>query len=231
VLVADLDPQAHATLGLGHDAEERPCALEVLAGRCTAQEALVRAAGGVALLPSHARLAEFEELGAQRLASERALRGALARLSGSFDFALVDCPPRADGLLAGNALAASTTAVLVIETGAFALQGALRALAAITETARAQGSSFEVRALATMFDRRRRLARELLVALQARFGPDLYETVIRASERLREAAAAGVPIQLLAPRCAAASDFAGLAEEIARARRPGRDLAASLALP
>ena len=66
-----------------------------------------------------------------------------------------------------------------------------------------------------MFDRRLRIAREVLIAMQARFGERLFDTAIRSSARLREAAGAGVPIQLLAPRSSAAQDFAALADELA----------------
>jgi chromosome partitioning protein len=217
VLVCDLDPQAHATAGLGYDAEERPCAREVLAKSCAIEDALVTAGRGLALLPAHERLAEYEESAAQSLAAERALREALARVAGRYDWVLVDCPPRADGVLVGNALAASSTVLLVVETGAFALQGALRAARLVHEAARAQGSRFEVRALATMFDRRTPVARELLVALQARFGSELLDAVIRTSPHLREAAAAGATIQAFAPRSGAARDFADLADELGAA--------------
>ena len=37
-----------------------------------------------------------------------------------------------------------------------------------------------------MFDRRTKFARELLVALHGRFGPQMFDTVIRTSVRLRE---------------------------------------------
>jgi cellulose biosynthesis protein BcsQ len=65
-----------------------------------------------------------------------------------------------------------------------------------------------------MFDRRSRLAREILVALQSRFGRELFETAIRTSVRLREAAAVGLPVQLVDPASQAAADFAALAEEV-----------------
>ena len=79
--------------------------------------------------------------------------------------------------------------------------------------------------LGTLFDRRTRFARELLVALHARFGPDMYETVVRANVRLREAAACGRPVFDLAPRCSAADDFRALAAEVlAETPRLGREL-------
>lgn len=219
VLVVDLDPQAHATLGLSAHAESGPSIADVLCDRVTPLEALRGAPCGLSLLPACQRLAEFEEESARLIGPERRLRSALEDLAPRFDFALVDCPARADGVLAANALCASTSALLVIETGAFALQGALRARALFEQIARAQGSRFDLRVLGTLFDRRTRFARELLVALHARFGESMYDTVVRSSVRLREAAACGRPVFDIAPRSGAADDFHALAAEVL-AERP-----------
>lgn len=214
VLVVDLDPQAHATLGLSCEAEESASMLEVLTGRARASDALRAVPGGIALLPAHARLAEFEELAARELHGERALASALGELAGRFDECLIDCPPRADGLLCANAVRAADTVLLAVETGAFALQGALRAMELVDATARAQGRSPAVRVVATLFDRRVGIAREVLIAMQSRFGARLFDTAVRSSARLRDAAGAGLPIQELAPRSSAARDFEALADEL-----------------
>jgi chromosome partitioning protein len=214
VLLVDLDPQAHATLGLGCAVADEPSLLEVLEGRATVEQTVIAAPGSVWLLPASAKLAEFEELSARLIHPERILSAALEAARGVFDVALLDCPPRADGVLTKNALRASTTAVLVVETGAFALQGALQAQKILSEVQGEDRSSFRLRVLATMFDRRLRLAREILVALQARFGDALFETVVRHSARLREAPAMGAPVQVIDPACSAAEDFAALADEV-----------------
>jgi cellulose biosynthesis protein BcsQ len=53
-----------------------------------------------------------------------------------------------------------------------------------------------------------------LIGTQARFGGRLFDTVIHQSARLREAAASGVPVQVLHPTCRAGRDFEALAEEV-----------------
>jgi chromosome partitioning protein len=215
VLVVDLDPQAHGTLGLGVDVDRGLSLFEVLAEGVSARSAVLRVPGGIHLIPSSARLAEFEEASERTIRPESALAGALAEVAPDYEYALLDCPARADGVLTANALYASTLVLLVVETGAFALQGALRALELFSEIGERQGSSFDLRVLGTLFDRRTRFARELLVAMQARFGDGMFDTVIRTSVRLREAAAHGVPVQVLDPRSSAAADFAALAREVA----------------
>lgn len=216
VLLVDLDPQAHATMGLGCS-PDRPTVADVLLGDATLSEAVAPAPGGITLLPSEPRLAEFEEVSGRLIHPERRLAVALEeahRAGVRFDHVLLDCSPRADGVLCANALFASSHTFLIVETGAFALQGAIQALRVLEEVAENQGRSPALRVIGTMFDRRTRFARELLVALHARFGESLFDTVIRTSVRLREAPALGLPVQQLDPECRAAADFAALAEEV-----------------
>ncbi len=222
-LLVDLDPQAHATLAVGCAAGDEPTLGDVLCRNESPARAVRTAPGGFHLLPATAELSEFEETAARLIRPEQQLRVALETLAGDHDFALLDCPPRVDGVLCANALAACDTVVLVVESGAFALQGALRASAMLEEVAAERESPFDVRVLATMFDRRLRIGRDLLVATQARFGPALFDAVIHTSVRLREAAAFGLPVQVLDAKCRATRDFAALAEEVRehahRARR------------
>jgi len=112
--------------------------------------------------------------------------------------------------------------VLIVETGAFALQGAIQARKVLRETSLDQGHTFDVRVVGTMFDRRTRFERELLIALHGRFGERMYDTVIRTSVRLREAPAQGVPVQVLDPTSRAANDFDALAREVLAHKAPKR---------
>jgi chromosome partitioning protein len=156
----------------------------------------------------------FEEVSARLLHAEERLARALAPLAATFDFAILDCPPRADGVLSENAVRAADTAVLVIEAGAFALQGAIKARALLLESARLRERPLAVRAVGTMFDKRSKIGRELMIGMHAQFGTLLFDTAIRSSARLRECAAVGLPVQVLDPRSKAAGDFRALALEV-----------------
>lgn len=225
VLLVDLDPQAHATLGLGQSAEPSADGIEsataegvsiadVLCDGADVADAILAAPGGFHLVPSCARLAEFEVEAERRIAPERTLVQALEQVAGRYDHVLLDCPPRADGILCANAVRAATTVLLVVETGAFSLQGALRAREIFEALARDVGRSLDLRVVATLFDRRTRFAREVLIGMHARFGPSMFDTAIRQSVRLREAAGFGVPVRVLDPRCTSAAEFDALAREV-----------------
>lgn len=213
-LLVDLDPQGHATLGLSCSASASPGIAEVLLGEVPLSAVLRSTAGGFDLAPANRALAGYEQEAERLIAPERRLTGALAELESRYDYVLVDCPPRADGVLTANAIRAARAVILVVETGAFALQGALRARELFVEMARDLEHDIEMWVLATLFDRRTRFAREVLVGMQARFGPAMFDAAIREHVRLREAAGFGVPVQVLDQRSRAAADFDALAREV-----------------
>lgn len=240
VLLVDLDPQAHASMGLSVASPQELALARVFLGERRLSEITVAVEGGFHLAPSSLELSEFEQAAERMIGPERVLARALAEVHGRYDWVLIDCPPRAEGVLCANAVRASETALLVVEMGAFALQGALRARVLFEELAADVGHPLDLRVVGTLFDRRTRLARELLIGMQARFGPAMFDTVIRTSVRLREAAAFGVPAQQLDPSSAAVSDFDALARECLaqapptpRAPRsaPSREALAEVPLP
>jgi chromosome partitioning protein len=223
VLLVDLDPQAHATLGLGVDGGTGTSAIHVLRDGAALSDAVREVPGGFDLLPSSLELGEYEEVAERMLRPERVLRGALERTEGRWDRVIVDCPPRADGVLTANAVRAADGVALVVETGAFSLQGALRARQLLAGLLSGGDPEPVWRVVATLFDRRLKIARETLVAMHARFGDEMFDTAIRSSVRLREAAACGAPVHVLDPRSRAAGDFDSLAAELLQVDgRPGR---------
>lgn len=214
VCLIDLDPQAHATLGLSCHAEEEHSVARLFLDGAPLATLHRTVPGGFHLVPSTLELAEFEQVAERTLGPERILQRALAGLDGRYDWVLLDCPPRADGVLCANAVRAATTTLLVVETGAFALQGSLQARRLFEALAADSARALDLRFLATRFDRRSSLSRELLVAMQARFGREMLDTVIRRDPALREAAAYGVPARKLDPASRGALDHDALAREL-----------------
>jgi len=214
VLLVDLDPQAHATASLGAAPEREPSVAEVLMNGVPVRAAIQRAPGGFDLLPATEQLAELEEAAEHRLLPERLLARALEDVRERYDRVLIDCPPRADGVLTANALRAADMVLLVVETGTYALQGARKAMRILERFARDLEHPFHVRLVATLFEPRSRLGREILVGMYSQYGELLFDTVIRSSDELREAAAVAAPIQCVYPASAAARDFDALASEV-----------------
>ena len=109
VLVVDLDPQAHATLGLGLEKQPGVSLYPVLAGAKPIADVIQPTKWpNLNVIPSEVDLAGAElEFGARedRLSM---IRDALAPVkeSGAFDYIVLDCPPSL-GLVMTSALAAT----------------------------------------------------------------------------------------------------------------------------
>jgi chromosome partitioning protein len=229
VLVVDLDPQAHATLGLGCDPEAVDESLyEVLAepgGTESMERVVVPTESGVDLAPSGIVLSALE----QKLAAERPetrtarLAAALAGLTRPYDYVLIDCPPNV-GMLTFNALRAAGELIVPLETSYYAIHGVQKLLETIGLLAERIGHVVHVRILPTLYDGRTRYARETLGEIRGLFGDLCFDTVVRANVKLREAARRGLPIARFAPHSNGAADYSCLALELAAA--PPQELAA-----
>jgi len=222
VLVVDMDPQAHATLALGVDADTLDENLyEVLIEPAGAARGvrlakiLKQHSERIHLAPSGIVLSALE----QKLTAERAegrterLASALASVASEYDFALIDCPPNV-GVLTFNALRAAREVIVPLETSEFAVHGVQKLLETIGLLADRVGHALDVRILCTLYDGRTRYARETLSEIRALFPEQCFDTVIRANVKLREAARHGQPIQSFASRAAGAQDYAALALEV-----------------
>jgi len=235
VLVVDMDPQGHATLALGVDADTLDENLyEVLiepadsARGVRLAKILKQHSERIHLAPSGIVLSALE----QKLTAERAegrterLASALASVASDYDFALIDCPPNV-GVLTFNALRAAREVIVPLETSEFAVHGVQKLLETIGLLADRVGHALDVRILCTLYDGRTRYARETLSEIRALFPEQCFDTVIRANVKLREAARHGQPIQSFAPRAAGAQDYAALALEVELGITPRAERAAA----
>jgi chromosome partitioning protein len=226
VLVVDIDPQAHASIALGIDPESLDENLyEVLAeeeGVARLAEVIVPAGERLHVAPSGIVLSALEQKLAQQRAESRTdrLARALAQLPEPYDYVLIDCPPNV-GLLTFNALRAAHEVIVPVEASHFALHGVHKLLETIALLAERLQIAPDVRILATLYDGRTRFARETLAEIRTRFGDACFDTVIRNSVKLREAARRGLPVVRMAPSSNGAADYAALATEVA-ARAPAQ---------
>ena len=220
VLVVDLDPQAHASIALGIDPEALDENLyEVLAddgGVGRLAEVVVPAGERLHVAPSGIVLSALE----QKLAQERAdarterLSRALVLLPDPYDYVIVDCPPNV-GLLTFNALRAAHEVIVPVEASHFGVHGVHKLLETIALLAERLKIAPVVRVLPTLYDGRTRFARETLGEIRTLFGDACFDTVIRNSVKLREAARRGLPVARMAPSSNGAADYAALAAEVA----------------
>jgi len=214
VLAVDLDPQANLTYHLGIKAGELKASIaEVIEGRAGIEEAIVER-DGPDVIPSTLSLAETEARIFNVTGREHLLKGALAGLNRAYAFILIDCPPSL-GILTVNALVASKEVYIPLEVQALPLQG-LRAIRDIVELARERlNPGLKITGIiATKFDGRKNLNKEVLETIREHFGALLFKTVIRDTVRLAEAPSYGQDIFTYAPRSYGAEDYLNLCKEI-----------------
>jgi chromosome partitioning protein len=225
VLLVDLDPQGHATLGLGYS----PNRFEK-----TVYHAMVDNPGTVSeiLLDTHVRRLELLPSNMLLAGAELALRDApgkelilgeqLRDVSPHFDLCLIDCAPSLN-LLMLNALVASDCVLVPVQAHFYALDG-LKSLIETIQLMRRRFHPCLVRPLGlllTFVENRTTLSRRVELGLRELFGSLVFETVIHKTTRLAEAPSVGQSVLTYAPNSRGAEEYQALAREaLARLQQP-----------
>jgi len=236
VLLVDMDPQSHCAVGLAVPEEQIEQSIyDVLISRSRNEpikltEILWQICDRLELAPASIDLSAFEQQMVGVNERETCLMEALNDMKDSYDYAIVDCPP-AVGLLTFNALRAATEVIVPVETGYFALHGLSRQLETLSILCRRSGQKVNVKVLASMYDIRTKMAREILADLRSRFGDKMFNTIVCFNTKIKEASSFGQPISEYDPASKGWRDFSALAEEIlgAQTRQQRSEIVNSLA--
>ncbi|MBB5694214.1 ParA family protein [Muricoccus pecuniae] len=223
VLLLDMDPQGNASTGLGVPRNERGAGSYALLVGDRPLADLIRPSKipGLDLLPADNDLAgaEIEMVGMEdrehRLA--RALErdaGALAR----YDYLLIDCPPSL-GLLTLNALVASQSVMVPLQTEFFALEGISQMARTVERVKRLNPALALDGIVLTMFDRRNNLSELVARDVRSFFKDRVYDTVIPRNIRVSEAPSHGLPVLLYDIRSSGAQAYIKLAAELLKRDR------------
>jgi chromosome partitioning protein len=214
VLLVDFDAQANATSGLGFSRQkEGPNSYDVLLAGEADGAVRETAFPNLFLLPSGRDLVGAEIELVDREDREGRLKAALERIRRDYEFLFVDCPPSLS-LLTVNALTASDSVLVPIQTEYFALEG----LSELIETVERVRGAFNPALLVegiilTMFDERTNLARQVAEDIRSHFGDQVYQTVIPRSVRLGEAPSFGKPVLFYDVKSKGAQAYLALARE------------------
>jgi len=215
-LIVDIDPQAHASLGLsrGRPSFEGGTVYDALTDGGRFESVVRPVCENLDLAPSCPRLSLAEQRLHVLPRGEETLGQALTAVADRYAYAIIDCPPTG-GLLTTNAVRAADETIITVDTGFFALYGVSQLLELIEGMAGDRGEPPRIRALATMYDGRTAFAREILRDLSGYFGDALFHTVIRNNVKLKEASSFGLPIVDYDPKARGCQDYMALAEEVA----------------
>lgn len=215
VLVIDIDPQGNASAALGIPIWELSFQVrDVLQQKVPLAQAVVTTASKVDVLPSNILLAEEEIPISGRPGRELLLKKAIAPILDKYDFVLIDCPPNI-GIFAINALMASDGVIIPVDMsylGLLGVQGIERALTLVREQLDHPIAIAGV--LATRYDRRNNLSKEVLDALTEHFGSKMFKTVIPETVKIREAPSHGQSIFEYDPNGVGAKAYRELVQEV-----------------
>jgi len=218
VLMLDLDPQAHATLGLGCKPET--CKSTIYHSLAQQQIPISKVIinteiPDLDLAPSSILLAKAEQELTAVSRKEFILANQLETVSSKYDICVIDCPPSL-GLLTFSALVASTDVIVPVQVHYYALEG-LKQLLETVKTARKRFYPCSVKILGillTFVEGKAALSLQVEQQMRAFFGDLVFDTVIHRTMSLAEAPSAGESISGYAPQSKGATEYRALAEEV-----------------
>jgi len=216
VLLVDLDPQGNASSGLGLNIREIEKSLyhSMILGEHPSKIIMRTENFGHDLIPASQDLAgagiELVHLDNR----EFRLYNVLREIRTNYDYIIIDSPPSL-GLLTINGLVASDEIIIPVQTEYFALEGLSQLLNTINLIKENLQPELKVMgALLTMYDKRNRLARQVVKEVRDHFPGYVFESVIPRSIRLAEAPGFGKSILSFDSLSKGARAYKNLAREI-----------------
>jgi len=215
VLLIDLDPQAHASIGLNVeiDSAEFTTYDLMVEPRVRVSDALYPVEDGFFIVPSSPMLSAVEQELSGKTGRELRLLSKISRNPEEFDYIIIDSPPNI-GLLTFNALMATKEALIPVDPSYFSMQSLDKLKETLILLENETKHSVRIRVLLNNVEKRTSFAREIIDEIDARYGVDVLNTVISHSVRYKEAALRGVHIFSMRGTERLQREFTSLAEEI-----------------
>ena len=222
VLLIDLDPQGNASTGLGILPEDRELtSYDVLLEDTPLAEAIVSTeTEGLDIIPSTVDLSSAD---IELMSNEKRsflLQDALlaAQANNAYDYILIDCPPSLN-LLTVNAMVASDSVLVPLQSEFFALEGLSQLMLTIREIRSTANARLRIEGVVlTMFDRRNNLSQQVEADARENLGDLVFKTVIPRNVRLSEAPSFAMPVLEYDPNSKGSRAYMQLAAEVLRRR-------------
>ena len=215
VLLIDLDPQSHATLGLNIKAS---LSIYNVLSKLTHQKAKLE---GIIqnisldfdIAPSSIVLSTLEQELAGEIGRESRLKETLDNFRGDYDYVLIDCPPNL-GILTINAIRAASEVIIPVEASRFSLEGLDQLISIVNIVRDRLNHNVSYRVLVANFDSRLAHSFKMLEKIKASFKAQLFSNIIHVNVKLKEAQNQGTHVFAYDKYCRGAKDYFSLSREI-----------------
>ncbi|MCR5822732.1 MAG: AAA family ATPase [Bacteroidales bacterium] len=216
VLLVDADPQANASSGLGIMTDEIEKGLyECILGQADVHECIRETdTPNLSILPTRIDLVGAEVELINEKGREYFMQRVLEPVRNDYDFIIIDCSPSL-GLITVNALTASDSVIIPIQSEYFALEGLGMLLNTIRIVQTRLNPKLTIEGLLiTMYDNRLRLARQVVEDVRSHFHQMVFDTLIYRNTKLAEAPSYGRSIIMHDAASTGAINYLNLANEI-----------------
>lgn len=215
VLLIDLDPQAHATLGLNIKASTTIYNVlsKLTNKKAQLKDILQNVTKNFDIAPSGIILSTLEQELAGEIGRESRLMDTLANFKADYDYCLIDCPPNL-GILTVNAIRASSEIIIPVEASRFSLEGLSQLLEIVNLIKDRLNHSVDYRVLVANFDSRLQHSFKILEYIRATFKEKLFSNIIHVNVKIKEAQSQGTFVLNFDKYCRGAKDYFSLAREI-----------------
>jgi len=211
VLLVDLDPQANLTISLGIP-RQKVTIYENMRGEAELMPYELKE--NLDVVTSNLDLSGAEMELINEAGREFILRELFEPVKHDYDYIIIDCPPSL-GLLTLNALTTSNYVMIPMQTEFLALQGIVK-IKQVTDKVRFRlNKKLQIGGvIATMYDHRKVLNRDIVGTIEKFFGNKVFKTKIRNNVALAEAPSVGKDIFEYNRKSNGATDYLELAKEI-----------------
>ncbi|MBI4845338.1 MAG: AAA family ATPase [Candidatus Omnitrophica bacterium] len=220
VLLIDLDPQGHATLGLNVNPNDQDKTMynvltPLLEKRLRLDEIIIPISDGLDLAPANILLSAIEQELSGKPEREARLSQAISLMvtDKTYEFIIIDCSPSL-GMLTFNALRACRELISPVDTGFFSLHGIGKLIETVKLIEKELRYKIPVTALVTMFDQRTKFSHEVKEEINKYFSGNVFSASIRNNVRLKEASSYGKAVIDYDKRSSGALDYSAVAKEL-----------------
>jgi len=217
VLVIDLDPQGHASLGFNIDPDRLQKSIFDLLdpesnGKTAVNDCIVHLYPNIDLIPSNMTLSYIEQILAGKKQREYRLKNIVEDLK-EYNYILIDTGPSL-GLLTVNALIAANKVIIPVEPSSYALHGLQKLEETLNMLSKNLGHTPQVRYLLTLHDINSQYSSDFEATFRSYFGSEIFSTKISCSDIYKDAATLGLPVLEHSPRNKISKEYLKTAKEV-----------------